>query len=489
MALAERHVASWQKAAARSASDRARVAKAQQRRALAASTPRLANRISRAFLALAASAVHAKAAPQVVSLKEVEYPLTYTVPAWDAFSREMRKILTQEYVTLTEAAFDAVQGQLGVTLDFDLDERIIPKGVIARRVTGVTNETKKAINSTIRQGIDDGVHPSVIAKRMRDQLHGYAGLEDLTKSRAYTIARTETANAYNLGAIAGYRQSGIVRQLTTIDAPTCGWTSHDDPDSANGKVVTLDQAAAQPISHPNCVRAFAPVAAGLEKPEPKAPRKPKDPYANPKTFAGNGPGGEPYGLGDTALEKWSAGLLDKIFGKVTQEMKDAMALYSGSGYRWMNNHLRGTDVTTQPFGLSQIRALREYLALGRTPNAVVVHRGIGSGSKFGFSYGQTPAERWAHAQALVGQPFTEKGFMSTALHREAAFGGDVTLTLTVPKGYHAVPVSGKAKGFGGEGMTEAELLLRDGAEYVFDRVERDSRGKIHLFGRVLPRKK
>jgi hypothetical protein len=262
MSLAVRHVNVWRKAAARSAETRAKVAQAQQERALAASTPRLAKAVSRAFLRLSASAVHGRA------LKEITYPLVYDQPDWDTFDREMRRVLTTEYVSLGEAAFGAVEGQLGVTLDFSLNERLTKtiRDLIGHRVKGITADSKEALRNTIAQGIDDGVHPSVIAKRMQDQLNGWAGLEDLTRSRAYTIARTETANAYNLGAIEGYRQTGIVSQIRVIDAPTCGWTYHDDPDTADGKIVTLDEAARQPISHPNCVRAFAPIAAGLEVP-------------------------------------------------------------------------------------------------------------------------------------------------------------------------------------------------------------------------------
>ena len=248
-------------ARARSDDTRAIVAERQHQAVLRAHAPRLARRLQRTFEKLRDSFIHsgAKAAGD-------DLALTYSTPDYDSFRRELNQVLQTEYINIGTIAVDAVEAQLGVTLAFDLNERIIRAADIGNRVKGITDDTRDALRNTIQRGIDDGSHPSTIAKTLRDQLNGWAGLEDLTRSRAYTIARTETANAYNVGAILGYRESGIIGQLRVLDGATCGWLTHNDPDRANGKIVTLDEAQANPISHPNCVRAFAPVAAGLEKP-------------------------------------------------------------------------------------------------------------------------------------------------------------------------------------------------------------------------------
>jgi len=240
-------------ARARNEDAQARITKRLQDRALAAALPRMARRVSAAFQKVARRSIR--------EAKEVTYPLAYSEPEWDPFAREMRQILTQEYLALGAIAVSGVEDQLGITLTFDLNERILGMADIGSKVKGITDDSRDAIKSTIRQGIDDGVHPSVIAKRMQDQLNGWAGLEDLTRSRAYTIARTETAHAFNLGAIAGYRESGLIDTVRVLDGAGCGWTYHDDPDVAHDSIRTLDEAQAQPSSHPNCVRAFAPVVA------------------------------------------------------------------------------------------------------------------------------------------------------------------------------------------------------------------------------------
>lgn len=252
----------------RNEDNRAKVAQRQHARALEAAIPGMARAVSKAFVRLRDSFIHGAEAKE---LKKGILPINYSVPAYDEFADAMTKILTKQYISVGELSLAGVKEQLGLVETFDLNERIIRNADIGGKVKGITDETRFHLQNTIRNGINDGLHPSVIAKELRDQLNGWAGLEDLTRSRAYTIARTETANAYNLGAVEGYRRSGLVRQLRTIDAPDCGWTYHDDPLLANGRIVDLDTAARQPISHPNCVRAFAPVAAGLEQDLSKQP--------------------------------------------------------------------------------------------------------------------------------------------------------------------------------------------------------------------------
>lgn len=247
--------ASHVKARRRAEDALARRAKLAQERALAAAIPRTARRIRAAFLAVERRAIR--------EAKEATYPLAYSEPEWDPFERELRQILTQEYISLGQIAAGVVADQLAIEITFDLNERILAVADIGKRVRGITDDSRDALRKTIADGIDDGVHPSVIAKRLQDQLRVWAGLEDLTRSRAYTIARTETATAFNVGAITGYRGSGLIEKVRVLDGTGCGWLYHDDPDTANGKIVSLDEAQAHPIAHPNCLRAFAPVAAGL----------------------------------------------------------------------------------------------------------------------------------------------------------------------------------------------------------------------------------
>lgn len=71
------------------------------------------------------------------------------------------------------------------------------------------------------------------------------------------VSRTNASRAYNLGIFKAARKRKI-EFLYVMDGPECGWTFHDDPNPANGEVVSVDEAAAYPLAHPNCRRTFRP---------------------------------------------------------------------------------------------------------------------------------------------------------------------------------------------------------------------------------------
>lgn len=478
-----------------------------QTQVLAARTPALAKEVQRTFVGLLESCVHDPQGslpplkdfdPDDVEWKagQAAWPgVTYSVPEYDAFEKKLEQVLTKEWIKVGGISLKGVQANLGITIAFDLNERLLPKGIIARQVTKVSQTTQVAIGNTIKQGIADGVHPSVIAKRMRDQLGGYAGLENLSKSRAYTIARTETANAFNVGAILGYQKSGLISQARCIDSPDCGWQGHNDSEKANGKVVDLSVAMVHPISHPNCVRAWAPVVATQQAdiqgaPKPQAVGSQKGDYANPKDWTRI----HDYGGGTSAFEVYFGDLLDRLSG-VNDSMRSALRHYQGAGYRYMNSLLRGDGkYPGGPSEAGQARLLRDYIARFELPEALVTHRGVGRGTAFSEVLGEevrTLTE--AQANRLIGKVITDKGFFSTAVTSRAKFGG-VHLELTAPKGAHAIPVNlkatGVAKGYDGRdhqrSMSEAELLFQAGTRYIIDKVEFSGYGQIKLIGHILP---
>ncbi|WP_327434685.1 hypothetical protein [Streptomyces sp. NBC_01236] len=74
-------------------------------------------------------------------------------------------------------------------------------------------------------------------------------------AEAATLAKS--AVAYNAGTRNRARESGV-QFMEVFDGAGCGWTSHQDPDKATGTLRTVEDAAAWPISHPRCLRAFGP---------------------------------------------------------------------------------------------------------------------------------------------------------------------------------------------------------------------------------------
>ncbi|MEU9849255.1 hypothetical protein [Streptomyces sp. NPDC047985] len=64
-----------------------------------------------------------------------------------------------------------------------------------------------------------------------------------------------TANA---GAVATAYEQLDCTQVKVRDGADCGWTSHKDPDRADGTVRDIDDAFAHPTAHAHCIREFLP---------------------------------------------------------------------------------------------------------------------------------------------------------------------------------------------------------------------------------------
>lgn len=74
---------------------------------------------------------------------------------------------------------------------------------------------------------------------------------------AQMVVRTKTAEAYQEGGLnQGERLE--IDWWEILDGPGCGWTSHDDPQKANGMIVPIDAAREHTLSHPNCRRSSSP---------------------------------------------------------------------------------------------------------------------------------------------------------------------------------------------------------------------------------------
>lgn len=79
-------------------------------------------------------------------------------------------------------------------------------------------------------------------------------LEKYSKMQGEAIG----ARLRNEGAIRAAERMGA-KALLVSDGPGCGWSFHDDPQGADGMVVSMEEARTYPIAHPYCRRRFSPV--------------------------------------------------------------------------------------------------------------------------------------------------------------------------------------------------------------------------------------
>ena len=185
---------------------------------------------------------------------------------WAEEERRLREVIGSWYIALGEAAYTAAGEELGADIGRDARapgvKRILK--LLAAQVRSITDTSRQAVRDYTATALDRGYTLQQLVRGVDDD--GFKGLRDLVgswgstpagggESRAMTIARTETATAYNAAAVGAYEDSGLVGTVEVLDGDSDAGCA-----AANGQIWTLEQAAANAIEHPNCVRAFAPVA-------------------------------------------------------------------------------------------------------------------------------------------------------------------------------------------------------------------------------------
>jgi hypothetical protein len=153
------------------------------------------------------------------------------------------------HIQLLRLAHRDANAVLGIDAVFDLQSVEVQQTLkmLAKKVRSVADTTRDDIRRLTGQGAEEGWSPA----RLADEIAKLG--EIASASRALTISRTESANGYNYGTILRYEESGQVDGVEVLDG-----TNDEICAAANGQTWTLDEARANPIGHPNCVRAFAP---------------------------------------------------------------------------------------------------------------------------------------------------------------------------------------------------------------------------------------
>lgn len=174
---------------------------------------------------------------------------------WGVERDLLRRLLGRWYLLFGEAAYAQAGLALGVTIAFDVEQPGVAGMMerLATRVTGITETSRGAIADLVAAAHRDGTAVIDVERQLRGLFTSW------TTNRAHAVAKTESANAYALASASAWRDSGLVDRVRIFDGTDCGWTSHDDPDKADGSVRMLREYEEQPLSHPNCQRAAAPV--------------------------------------------------------------------------------------------------------------------------------------------------------------------------------------------------------------------------------------
>jgi hypothetical protein len=173
---------------------------------------------------------------------------------WETWSRErfepgFRQIYRDLVVTAGKAAA-AAQGR-----PWNPDDPFLSAFVtdyVGERIVSLEATTRDRVAALIRRVLDEGraLSPTDLGRVLQAAVTDE--FAEMARWRANMIARTETAIAANHGTVMGLRQADVDR-VEVVDG-----TGDAACAAANGQVWTIEEALANPIEHPNCVRTFVP---------------------------------------------------------------------------------------------------------------------------------------------------------------------------------------------------------------------------------------
>lgn len=185
---------------------------------------------------------------------------------WDAETEALGATVHRIYALAGDVAYGQIRDAYGITgISFDLANPNLAdvRDLLAQRVTGITDESRRVIQSVVTDALTEGVTVDELASRLSTQF------ETWSDSRAETIARTESQVAFNSASVHGYRESGVVDRVMLHDneSHTEDYGASDGLSCAarNGRVVPLSQAQIHiNAEHPRGTLAVSGVLTGEE---------------------------------------------------------------------------------------------------------------------------------------------------------------------------------------------------------------------------------
>lgn len=167
---------------------------------------------------------------------------------------------------------------------------------------------------------------------------------------------------------------------------------------------------------------------------------------------------------------WGHDNYDKWAASLSKDEYKAVGRYLNDTYRPINDGLRASGGKPPPEHAAAVKLIDGALARGRTPEDIVVHRGLGAGLE---------------DKLVPGGEFVDHGFGSTSLANGAAdnYGAKTIMHIKVPKGSKGAYATAIMKNRGSPG-TEQEFLLPRGTKYRVSSVK-DVGGIKHVEAEVV----
>lgn len=149
----------------------------------------------------------------------------------------------------------AADGGFEFVLTDQAQINILRQGGLRAGLIDLDTQTRDALFDALAEARAEGLAGENLARRIRDRVT--AGPWRDAATRARVIARTEGAHAANTATLEAARGQGETEHVLVTDNRT-GFNDEDCV-AANGRLVTIQEAEAMGLAHPNCSRAFTPV--------------------------------------------------------------------------------------------------------------------------------------------------------------------------------------------------------------------------------------
>lgn len=175
---------------------------------------------------------------------------------WEEWEDGLREAFAPEFEAIALAQGEHEAGALAIEFDSKAPflTRFFTK-YIGERITQMSQSTRDMIVEELHAVLEheddrESAGATALAGQLSDAVADSAAF---SPARSLMIARTETAIAYNVGALGAYHQAGV-EKVEVSDGD-----EDEECADADGQIWTLEEALAEPVAHPNCVRSFAPV--------------------------------------------------------------------------------------------------------------------------------------------------------------------------------------------------------------------------------------
>ena len=404
---------------------------------------------------------------------------------WDEILQQsydsIEELLSEVYKRGKKKGYSDMQSRIRYT-DADKQALKIARNYNFHLIGKLDNNVRNQIKNTIARGVIAGEHPNIIAPKILElneqQLEGSIFTP---KQRATMIARTEVSRVQNTGILQSYINEGFteVKILTSEDDNVCTTClryafeyNNDDGitfDNRGGEtvhdIIKLIKHGEFPPFHPLCRCTYLSVWKSKEKP-PTDPfiisllpniinKLPQSQFNKDYSKFVEIDGNKSYGVSESSEDKFifemKYGISEYDFPVNSPELK-LIKLYSGPGFKFLNDYYRNIKGVTDVHELERIKASCEHdwnsTLLGKK-NYITFDEAINA-SKNIYNYAKVLEEdlvivrrqKKSMLEYSDGEIYYNDGFLSTSISKKIYKYGDYVNYIRIPKGTKILYIEG-----------------------------------------------